>query len=256
MKSKFIAIISISTIFMSFSFLKFEKATPRPPGTVKIVENFFFDKTEISNIDWKEYLSWLKKEFGETSEKYLSATPDRSVWLELAYAEVLAENYFDHPSYDGYPVVGISYDQVVQYCEWRTKRVKEMWALNHGSKNVPNFRYRLPTKTEWELVANTGFKELSKKEQRRMKNKPIEQNYNIKQEGGDFFITAPCYSYLPNKHGMYNLYGNVAEMVSEEGVAKGGSWNHNYNNSVFDAEISYEKPSSWLGFRCVCEIIE
>jgi hypothetical protein len=55
---------------------------------------------------------------------------------------------------------------------------------------------------------------------------------------------------------MYNLYGNVAEMVSEEGVAKGGSWNHNYNNSVFDAEISYEKPSSWLGFRCVCEIIE
>jgi len=38
-----------------------------PPNTIKIEDNFYVDRTEIANIDWKEYLSWLKRIFGEQS---------------------------------------------------------------------------------------------------------------------------------------------------------------------------------------------
>jgi formylglycine-generating enzyme required for sulfatase activity len=255
MNYKFIAIILIPTVFVSFSFFNITNHTPHPPGTVKIVDNFFFDEAEISNIDWKEYVFWLKKEFGETSDTYLSAIPDTTVWLDLAYGQVLVENYYDHPSYESYPVVGISHRQAVEYCKWRTERVKEMWEKNFGAANVPNLRYRLPTKTEWELVANTGYQKPSKKVKRRMKGtKGITMNVKIDDE--HFKLTAPSRSYLPNKHGIYNLFGNVAEMVAEEGIAKGGSWNHDLDESVFESEISYEKPTSWLGFRCVAEIMD
>src|SRR5690606_26902171 len=35
-----------------------------------------------------------------------------------------------HPAYREYPVVGISYDQAVAYCKWRTDRVFENLLLS------------------------------------------------------------------------------------------------------------------------------
>jgi formylglycine-generating enzyme required for sulfatase activity len=66
-------------------------------------------------------------------------------------------------------------------------------------------------------------------------------------------ITSPVKSYFPNKIGVYNLIGNVAEMISEEGIAKGGSWINKPEEVSVTEDFHYTKPSDWLGFRCVCE---
>ena len=68
-------------------------------------------------------------------------------------------------------------------------------------------------------------------------------------------ITSPTGSYLPNEIGVYNMIGNVAEMVAEEGIAKGGSWYHTYEDSKLSLDLNYTEASEWLGFRCICEMI-
>ena len=65
-------------------------------------------------------------------------------------------------------------------------------------------------------------------------------------------VTAPVYSYWKNYFGLFNLIGNVAEMVLEKNTSKGGSWIHYAEECRVGKTIPYSKPEAWLGFRCVC----
>ena len=38
-----------------------------PPNGVRVADNFFCDKTEMTNIDWLEYMFWTKRIFGGNS---------------------------------------------------------------------------------------------------------------------------------------------------------------------------------------------
>lgn len=60
----------------------------------------------------------------------------------------------------------------------------------------------------------------------------------------------------PNKFDLYDMIGNVAEMTAQKGVAKGGSWAHRINESSISSAQYYEDPTAWLGFRCICEVVE
>lgn len=103
------------------------------------VSSFYMDETEVSNLDYREYLYWVDRVFGESyPEVYMSALPDTLVWREeLSFNEPLVEAYFRHPSYDDYPVVGVSWMQANEYCKWRTDRVNEMMLIEKGILN-PN----------------------------------------------------------------------------------------------------------------------
>ncbi len=103
------------------------------------VASFYMDETEVSNIDYREYLYWIDRVFGESyPEVYLEALPDTLVWREeLSYNEPYVETYFRHPSYDNYPVVGVTWQQANNYCQWRTDRVNEMMLIEKGILN-PN----------------------------------------------------------------------------------------------------------------------
>ncbi len=101
------------------------------------VSSFYMDETEVSNIDYREYLYWLSRVFGESyPEIYKKALPDTLVWRdELAYNEPFVENYFRYPSYDFYPVVGVNWLQANEFCKWRTDRVNEMILIERGIIN-------------------------------------------------------------------------------------------------------------------------
>lgn len=107
------------------------------------VSSFYMDETEISNIDYREYLFWINRVFGESyPEVHLSALPDTLVWREeLSYNEPLVETYFRFPSYDDYPVVGVTWLQANEYCKWRTDRVNEMMLIEKGILN-PNMEQK------------------------------------------------------------------------------------------------------------------
>ena len=107
------------------------------------VSSFYMDETETSNLDYREYLYWLDRVFGENyPEIHRDALPDTLVWREeLAYNEPLVETYFRHPSYDNYPVVGVNWTQSNRYAEWRTDRVNEMLLIERGVVN-PNMEQK------------------------------------------------------------------------------------------------------------------
>lgn len=102
------------------------------------VSSFYMDETEVTNIDYKEYLYFIKKDYPSYPEVWINALPDTLVWRdELSYNEPLVETYLRHPSYDDYPVVGVSWLQSQNYCKWRSDKVNEMLLIEKGILN-PN----------------------------------------------------------------------------------------------------------------------
>jgi formylglycine-generating enzyme required for sulfatase activity len=249
--------IVFATLALAALCLSFTREKPFiPPGTVQINDTLFADETEITNFAWQEYELWTKAIYGTNSKEHIASLPDTLVWrAQLSNNEPYVQYYYRHPAYREYPVIGISYEQAIAYCKWRTERVKNYLTIKNDFKNQ-NFEYRLPSKVEWERLAETSSTFLSNNG----KNEkgiyllncvnPLPNGDCMTKENAD--VTAPVKSYNKNQIGLYNILGNVAEMVQEKGISKGGGWKNSLEQCRVGFDAEYTKPNAWLGFRCVC----
>jgi formylglycine-generating enzyme required for sulfatase activity len=154
-RNKFGMTLLVISCFLTVSFSSAKPKKFIPPGTVQITETFFADECEIDNLAWLEYEYWTKIKYGYKSPEHILTLPDTLVNREpLTWSQPYVEYYYRHPAYRNYPVIGVSFEQVLAYCKWRTERVKEFWALSN--KTEINFEYRLPTKAEWEMLSLNG----------------------------------------------------------------------------------------------------
>ena len=111
------------------------------------VTSFYIDANEVRNLDYLEYLDWIKRHYIYENDIYRTsqvsiedgiaiyekALPDTLVWRDkLGENEMFVNNYLRHPAYREYPVVGISWEQANDYCLWRTDRVNERILINAG----------------------------------------------------------------------------------------------------------------------------
>jgi sulfatase modifying factor 1 len=98
------------------------------------VPSFYMDETEVANQDWLDYLHWISVTYPQDHELYYNALPDTLVWRSpLAANEPYVDNYLRHPAFQDYPVVGVTWDQVQDYCTWRTDRVNENILRERGN---------------------------------------------------------------------------------------------------------------------------
>lgn len=97
------------------------------------IPSFYIDETEVANVHYREYLYWLEQVFSGDTNIMKRALPDTLVWREeLAYNEPYVEFYLRYPSYNYFPVVGVSWLQAHDFCVWRTDRVNELTLLQRG----------------------------------------------------------------------------------------------------------------------------
>ncbi len=130
--------------------------------------------------------------------------------------------YFSHPSYNEYPVVGVSWEQANAFCAWRTN-----YLLNGlGGQAQYIQRYRLPTEAEWEFAARGKEDNLYPWKEGDTKNDKGCYYANYKVDKGDYtedgnLISTKVASYAPNSNGLYDMAGNVAEWTSTSYTAQG-----------------------------------
>ena len=208
--------------------------------------------------------------------------PDTTVWIKdftYSYNEPFHNDYFWHPAFANYPVVGVSFNQAKAFCNWRTQ-YKNRYLASIGESKVINFR--LPTESEWEYAARGG---------EQLSTYPWGGPYtrdekgcflaNFKPMRGDYMsdgimYTAPVDSYFPNGYNLYNMAGNVAEWTNStynemsyhfastmnpnyvktndsRKTIRGGSWKDiSYFIRVSTRDYEYgDTVRSYIGFRTV-----
>lgn len=170
--------------------------------------------------------------------------PDTMVWVRdfaYSYNEPMTRNYFWHPAFDEYPVVGVNWKMANAFCYWRTK-LWNMYRAGHNGDLVSE-DFRLPIEHEWEYAARGGHElapypwggyYLRNAKGCLLANfKPGRGNYP--EDGGQYTVKADAY--YPNDYGLFNMAGNVSEWTSSAFFENAYSFLHDLNPDIrYDAK--------------------
>lgn len=256
-------------------------------------------KSNRYNFDTKQYEGYIIDNQGERVQvrdrssfvirDMVNVYPDTLVWIAdftYSFNEPYTTSYFWHPSYDNYPVVGVTWKQANAFCIWRSMFLNASLRAS-GQPGVPD--YRLPIESEWEYASRGGLDNSMypwggyysrNQDGCFLANfKPMRGNYI--DDGG--ITTVAVGSYQPNEYGLYDMAGNVAEWTSsaydessylytndlnpdyrydaspddppvmKRKVIRGGSWK-DIAYFLQNGSRTYEyqdTAKSYIGFRCV-----
>lgn len=221
------------------------------------VSSFYIDRFEVTNKDYRDFISDLS---GDDRDSRL---PDSSAWDEAA-SRANWKTYFYGSERSDYPVVAVTWTDAREYCKWEGKR--------------------LPTEAEWEYAARAGrvggvypWAGFSPRDPQGR----YLANFNPGRQGqaaDGYAFTAPVGSYPPNRWGLHDVAGNVAEWVQDaytpsysalsgldpvykdqeesRHVVRGGSWASNAFQIGVGVRNYQEKSnaSARIGFRCAADI--
>ncbi|MEO1513555.1 MAG: SUMF1/EgtB/PvdO family nonheme iron enzyme [Bacteroidota bacterium] len=169
--------------------------------------------------------------------------PDTLVWIRdfsYSYNEPMTRNYFWHPAFDDYPVVGVDWKAARAFCYWRTNLWNSYQSQRKDGINSEDFR--LPTEHEWEYAARGGhelapfpwggYYVRNAKGCLLANFKPGRGNYP--EDGGLYTVKADAY--FPNDYGLFNMAGNVSEWTSTAYYENSYSFLHDLNPDLrYDA---------------------
>lgn len=223
----------------------------------QVQQGMWMYKTEVSNAEFQAFLTDLKAQ--GNLDAYYMYYPDTTVWGAMSRGnQPFNAYYFSHPAFAGYPVVGISHQAAEAYCQWLT------WQYGQRSgKPFGNVVFRLPDHAEWVKAAQgklpgTPLYPWGHTEMRNAKGQAL-ANYrrisDMEKAGADpsgaASVTAPVNSHWPNTIGIYNMSGNVAELLRTQGQAAGGSYLDTDAAITLRSLKAYTGPAEDIGFRMV-----
>lgn len=221
------------------------------------VSSFYIDRMEVTNKEYRDFLEDL------SGEKRDIRMPDSTAWDE-SVSRANWKTYFYGSERGNYPVVAVTWGDARAYCESEGKR--------------------LPTEAEWEYAARAGrvggVYPWAGFSPRNPQGKFL-ANFNPGRQGqaaDGYAFTAPVGSYPPNKWGLHDVAGNVAEWVQDaytpsysplsgldpvykdpdedRRVVRGGSW----SSTAFRIGVGIrdyqpkDEASPRIGFRCAADV--
>lgn len=236
-------------------------------NSAQLSENLFISKYEVTNKDYAEFRAFI---IANGNKKLQDVTQvDTLNWIKKNfYHKPYVAHYYQHTAYQDYPVVNINYQATQLFCQWLTDQYNE-----NEKRKFNKVKFRLPTKEEWIKAVQAGNSDNTYPwdgNDEFRKNGACRANYKRKPETltdetntSNYDVTASVASYWPNKLGIYNLSGNVAEMLDNQAGTVGGSFLNTFEflsiNSPDPFQSITDKPDSShvaIGFRWVMEVIE
>jgi serine/threonine protein kinase/formylglycine-generating enzyme required for sulfatase activity/dienelactone hydrolase len=221
----------------------------RPTDTRVRLDDYFIDKYEVSNSDYKEFIlsgGYLKREYW----KHAFHKAGRSITREEAMAEMRDRTGLPGPrdwsnqqypeGKADHPVTGITWYEAAAYAEFRGKRLPTVFQWEKAARNGRTTLAGLAM--PWGVVAETT-------------------DYRANFRGnGTLARTALEFGMSP--YGCYNMAGNAAEWCANATgsgfIAAGGSWEDPaYLFGYFGEYPAFEREGadtsihSKIGFRCV-----
>ncbi len=181
------------------------------------VGDFYMGRYEVTVAEFKRfiddtgYITDAEKNGGEGSSIFINGQWELKAgidWRCDAEGKLRPEREYHHP------VVHVSWNDAVAYCDWLSRKTGR--------------RYRLPTEAEWEYAAGNGSRhtkyswgdgapsgrkggnvadETAKK---RFSDWTIFPGYS-----DGYVFTAPVGSFAPNDFGLYDMSGNVSEWCND-----------------------------------------
>jgi len=179
------------------------------------------------------------------------------------------------------PVVGVSWEDAVAFCQWLTKEERDRGMLANGRK------YRLPTDEEWSIAAGLTSEKGETPAEKNGKNSvdfpwgtdfpPRKANVGnyadsayhekfpdarwLEGYSDGYATTSPVGSFAPNVFGLYDMGGNVWQWCDDwfdkdqkQRVQRGVCWSYVYRGALLLSSRSPRLPNAREnigGFRCV-----
>ncbi len=169
---------------------------------------------------------------------------------------------------DDHPVVNVSWKDAQAFCAWLTKKER-----GEGKIKADQI-YRLPTDAEWSVAVGLEGEVGGTPKNKDCKIKGVYPwgtqwpppkgagNYGQGLEVDDYKYTSPVESFNPNKHGLYDMGGNVWQWCEDwydgeqkSRLLRGASWDYgggpDYLVSSYRGGLSPDYRINVIGFRCV-----
>lgn len=141
-----------------------------------------------------------------------------------------------------HPVVGVSWDDAKAFCKWLTRKERD------AGKIAADQEYRLPTDEEWSIAVGSSkypwgdevpppqgggnYAGSEAKDEQWPANWRTVEGYR-----DDYPRTSPVGSFLANQYGLYDMGGNVQQMLEDY-------YNGSMNSEEIVAKHPYYKPDN------------
>ena len=152
---------------------------------------------------------------------------------------------------DDHPVVNVSWNDVVAFCNWLSRKEgkPEYYRIQRTDvRVVGGTGYRLPTEAKWEYACRAGtttryyngsdpegLAEIGNTRDSQAKPRfPTDLNFLNGSDG--YAFTSPAGRYSPNNFGLYDMIGNASEWC--------GDWYRQYDTNVVNDPVGASSGSA------------
>jgi formylglycine-generating enzyme required for sulfatase activity len=223
----------------------------------RINNTLYAAQCEVTNKDYNVFLYAIRND----SALYQSCLYDSMDWtnkFSFLNSTPVCEHYHNHPAFDNFPIVDISWYAARKYCEWLTNEYNSSHPDSRG-KHV----FVLPSEKEWVLMADSGIGGFPKgfgngRDRQGQYNENINTfhgNYDTIAADGGYF-TVQVNAYESEWRGLFNVIGNVSEMTDTKDIQKGGSWWTELADCTISKKETIETPDPRVGFRVFVRILK